>query len=93
MNLVKNALKFTNANGKITIRCKYNAETYLLTVSVTDTGIGIQPDDMDRLFKNFSKIKASQHLNVEGIGLGLTISKTLVEKNAGQIFVKSKGKD
>ena len=91
MNLIKNALKFTNANGKITIRCKYDASAYLLTVSVTDTGIGIDQNDLSKLFKNFSKIKASQHVNIEGIGLGLAISKALVEANAGQIYVESEG--
>ena len=59
MNLVKNALKFTPGNGKITIKSRYDVITALLTVSVEDTGIGIEPDDLNRLFKNFSTLKTS----------------------------------
>ena len=92
MNLVKNALKFTPGNGKITIKSSYDVNTAFLKVSVKDTGIGIEPDDLDRLFKNFSTLKTSQQVNSQGIGLGLAISKALVEANAGKIHVESEGR-
>ena len=60
-------------------------------VKVTDTGIGIDPSDKKRLFKQFGKLEAKGEVNKEGIGLGLMISKTLVEAYDGTMDVHSDG--
>ena len=77
--MIKNALKFTPKGKKITVTSYFDLFRYLLVVEVIDEGIGIEADQMDRLFKDFSKVKSSAELNLQGIGLGLTISKALVE--------------
>ena len=62
-----------------------------MKVEVIDQGIGIEPHDLKRLFKDFSKAKSSTAVNLEGIGLGLTITKALVEAYNGTIAVHSDG--
>lgn len=90
-NLVGNAIKFTEI-GKITI----GVESYLelegkiyLKFSVTDTGIGIAKEEEDRLFQNFSQVDSSINRKYGGNGLGLAISKQLVEMMNGSIWVES----
>ena len=90
MNLQSNALKFTE-QGSVTIKATTvfeNEETYL-NISVTDTGIGIKKEDQDQLFKMFGYIKDSNQMNVHGIGLGLNLSKKIIEQFGGKIGVKS----
>ena len=77
--MIKNALKFTPNGKSITVTCYYDFTRYILEAEVIDEGVGIEPDQLDRLFKDFSKVKSSTELNLQGIGLGLTISKALVE--------------
>ena len=62
-----------------------------MAVKVIDTGIGIDPSDKKRLFKQFGKLEAKGEMNKEGIGLGLMISKTLVEAYDGTMDVHSDG--
>ena len=62
-----------------------------MVVEVQDTGIGISPEDIDKLFSMFGKLQRSASLNSEGIGLGLRICKELVEQNGGEIYVESAG--
>lgn len=91
LNLVNNALKFT-LQGEIRIRASAtlrDANTSLLQVSVKDTGIGIAPEKMHRLFKPFSQIDASISRRFGGSGLGLAICKNLVELMGGEISVES----
>lgn len=90
-NLIHNALKFT-AKGKVIIDVKKTAiqdEHIELRFSVSDTGVGIPQYNMERLFKSFSQIDGSYTRMFGGTGLGLVISKQLVEMMCGRIWVES----
>ncbi|MEM7405021.1 MAG: response regulator [Pseudomonadota bacterium] len=91
INLANNAIKFTE-EGEIALEAKVQSETddgVELMFSVTDTGIGIPADRMDRLFTSFSQVDASTTRKFGGTGLGLSISKQLVELMGGTIGVDS----
>jgi len=60
-----------------------------IEISVADTGIGIKPEDMDKLFKEFSQIETGYTKTYEGTGLGLALTKKLVELHGGRIWVES----
>jgi two-component system, sensor histidine kinase len=94
-NLIGNAVKFTEI-GEVTLSVKsraINSDNIELSFSVTDTGIGIDTNDIDKLFKSFSQVDSSNKRKYGGTGLGLAISKKLVEMMGGQIWVESeKGK-
>ncbi|MFY9743776.1 MAG: PAS domain S-box protein [Candidatus Sulfotelmatobacter sp.] len=86
-NLLSNAVKFTPKNGKITVACA--AQKNMVTISVTDTGIGIRPEDQAVIFEEFRQVGGPSGNPEEGTGLGLAITKRLVEWQRGQIFVES----
>lgn len=65
----------------------------MLRVSVEDTGKGIKPEEIDKVFQMFGKLKRTASLNNEGIGLGLMICKKLVQLNEGQISLHSDGQN
>ncbi|OPY54451.1 MAG: hybrid sensory histidine kinase BarA [Methanosaeta sp. PtaU1.Bin112] len=88
-NLLSNAVKFTD-RGSITIRVQPGETEDEIQFSVTDTGIGIGPDDMRKLFHSFSQVDASTSRKYGGTGLGLAISKRLVELMGGRIWAQSK---
>ncbi|HEY3130228.1 MAG TPA: PAS domain S-box protein [Acidobacteriota bacterium] len=91
VNLLGNALKFT-AKGEITLRVENDpaaAEPGSLLFSVSDTGIGIPSDKLDAIFESFKQVDSSLTRRYEGSGLGLTISKRLVELMGGHIWVES----
>lgn len=94
-NLISNAIKFTDT-GEITIKVKkisHVNDEVELKISVTDTGIGIAPEDIGQLFQSFRQIEQSYTKKHGGTGLGLAISKNLVELMGGNIGVESeKGK-
>ena len=85
-NLLGNAVKFT-FSGSITIRLSY-LNSRLIT-KVTDTGSGIKPDEIQRLFQFFGKATSSKTFNQGGMGFGLTISKMIVSHFDGEIKVES----
>jgi len=105
-NLVSNALKFTSDNGKIEVSAtiidsdeidinklvmpKIKPEGKYIKVSVKDTGIGMKEEDIPKIFDKFSQIESSLNRNKGGIGLGLTITKQLVDSHLGAIWVDSK---
>ena len=90
-NLLSNAIKFTN-KGSVTIAVKPKSESrqhHVLRFEVRDTGIGISPEDAGRLFRPFSQADASTTRLYGGTGLGLVISKRIIDLMAGQIGVES----
>jgi len=92
LNLISNAVKFTR-QGEIVVRCaveKEDAERTTVRFSVTDTGMGIPEDRVERLFKSFSQVDSSTTRQYGGTGLGLVISKQLTELMGGQIGVNSR---
>ena len=89
-NLVRNAARATRNGGKITVRSA-NEGTGRITVSVTDTGIGIEPADLERIFAPFTQGEAGARTG--GLGLGLAICKTVVETLGGRISATSAGPD
>ena len=91
MNLVDNAIKFTNEGGVI-IRINARKENYgvNLCISVKDTGIGITVESLEKLFESFSQVDTRRNRQEGGVGLGLAISKALVQKMGGTITVKSR---
>lgn len=86
-NLLSNALKFTPPKGEI--RMALNAAVGPIEVSVTDTGIGIAPKDMQRIFNKFEQVSANHPVGANGTGLGLPLAKEIVEKHGGCMRVTS----
>jgi len=86
-NLLSNAIKFTPADGSITIDASLENDEFL--ISVTDTGIGISPEDQLHLFDEFKQVDSSYSRQYEGTGLGLALTKRLVTMHGGDIGVKS----
>jgi signal transduction histidine kinase len=86
-NLLGNAIKFTPAGGTVTVTSSRQDGT--VDISIRDTGIGIQPDDLPALFTQFRRLKGAA--KVEGTGLGLFIVKTIVEAHRGTVKAESAG--
>src|SRR5439155_12414967 len=91
-NLLKNAIKFTGENGEITIS-SYNPAPQNFTITVRDTGIGIDPEIMDRIFDPFEQGDLSFQRRFGGLGLGLAISKSLAQAHGGTLVAKSEGQN
>jgi signal transduction histidine kinase len=86
LNLLSNALKFTPEGGQIDVRARvHDGET---EISVTDTGVGIAPDDQEAVFEEFRQVGTASK-KVEGTGLGLAISRKFIELHGGRIWVES----
>ena len=90
-NLLKNAVKFTPHGGCVGIRCRPN-ENHVL-VEVNDSGMGIDPEALSRIFNAFEQAERSVTQQFGGLGLGLAISRALVEMHGGQIEAYSEGRD
>ena len=91
INIIGNAIKFTN-QGFVLVEVDGTYEEegkLLLRVKVQDTGIGIKPEDMDKLFGVFNQVDTRKNRNITGTGLGLAISKNLCELMDGKILVES----
>jgi len=86
-NLVSNALKFTPAGGRVTVRLCPGADTLMLEVA--DTGIGIPADQLEHIFERFYQVDGSATRKYGGMGLGLALVKQVVEAHGGQITVTS----
>jgi PAS domain S-box-containing protein len=87
LNLLSNAVKYNRVRGSVAVSCRPHGATEL-RVSVADTGAGIRPDMMDRLFAPFDRLDAGQ-TDVEGTGIGLALSKSLAEAMGGTLGVES----
>jgi signal transduction histidine kinase len=95
LNLLSNAIKNTPPNGKITITLLKKEGTVEITVK--DTGIGLIPDEMNRLFTRFGKIErygeGLEYIDIQGSGLGLFISKEIIDLHGGKIWADSAGRN
>jgi cell cycle sensor histidine kinase DivJ len=87
LNLLSNAIKFTPAGGKVVAHA--SAENGVLTVSVQDTGVGIPPDQIERLGNPFVQIRSSVGASQEGTGLGLALVRALAEIHEGTLKIES----
>jgi CheY-like chemotaxis protein len=87
-NLISNALKFTE-KGEVRVTARYEAAENTITFAVRDTGIGIAPEDRDRIFEEFSQVDTQLHKRVKGTGLGLPLSRSLAQLIGGRIGVES----
>ena len=87
-NLVSNAIKFTKEEGSIMIRC-HEVKPDELAVSITDTGIGMSKENIDKLFRIDEYFSTTGTSGEGGTGLGLIICKEFVEKNKGKISIES----
>ena len=88
LNLLSNAVKYNRSGGTVGISCEPAARAGSLRLAVTDTGPGIAPADLAKLFTPFERL-AAEHSNIEGSGIGLAISKRLVEAMGGTVGVES----
>lgn len=86
-NILSNAIKYNKDKGKITV--KIDSTTNYLLVSINDTGIGMKPEEKERLFNEFYRAKNEKTRNISGTGLGLSIVKRIVESYHGKIYVES----
>jgi len=104
-NLLSNAIKFTHQDGRVSlvaekvknatftneevIEARAVDQKEFVQISVMDNGIGIRPDDMDRIFEEFEQADSSYSRSHEGLGLGLALTKRLIELHGGTIWVES----
>jgi signal transduction histidine kinase len=97
-NLIDNALKHTSQGGRVTVAarevigqpsCKGEKAVPRIEVSVADTGSGIPPEDLSRIFERFYQVDKSRHRKDKGAGLGLAIAKEIVQAHGGQIKAES----
>ena len=102
-NLLSNAVKFTPDGGEITVAaqpCKLdntqfpvgnNDQSLGIEITVSDTGIGLNPEDLERIFNPFEQVENSISRKYQGTGLGLSLTKTLVDLHGGKIWAESEG--
>jgi signal transduction histidine kinase len=86
-NLLSNAVKFTPPGGRVDLRASTEAE--MLRIDVSDTGVGIRPEDLGRLFREFERLDNYEGERTPGTGLGLSLTKHLIELHGGRITVES----
>jgi two-component system CheB/CheR fusion protein len=94
-NLLKNAIKFTPEGGTITLRARRlpaDDGDERIAVEVTDTGIGIDAEELEHIFDAFEQGRRVSTRRMGGLGLGLAISKTIVERHGGRLTVASEGR-
>jgi signal transduction histidine kinase/DNA-binding response OmpR family regulator len=86
INLLSNAVKFTREGG---VSCRAYSDGERVRVDVSDTGVGIAPDDLDKVFEKFKQVGDTLTDKPTGTGLGLSICKQIVERHGGEIWVES----
>jgi signal transduction histidine kinase/CheY-like chemotaxis protein len=87
LNLLTNAVKFTEAGGSVVVTARRNGD--VAEVTVRDTGIGIADEDRERIFEAFQRGDRGVRTSTEGTGLGLTLSKRIVELHGGRLWMES----
>jgi signal transduction histidine kinase len=88
LNLLSNAVKFTSEGGRARLKAALRDDA--VEISVSDTGIGIAPEDREATFEEFRQVGTSTSSKHEGTGLGLTLARKFVELHGGRIWVHSK---
>ena len=88
INLISNAIRYTNLNGEILIKLYKKSD--FIKIIVKDNGIGIPEESLDYIFERFYRVDKSRCRNTGGTGVGLTICKSIVDLHKGKIEVKSK---
>ena len=88
LNLLSNSVKFTSSGGAVSVQAARDDDGGL-TVSVSDTGIGIAPEDMDKAMMPFGQVDGRLNRKYEGTGLGLPLAKSLTELHDGRLTIKS----
>jgi len=86
-NLISNAVKFTHPGGRVRVRVQDKGE--FVMVSVSDDGIGIPPEDREKVFERFYRAGNRSEVNAPGTGLGLAIAREVVDKHGGKIWLES----
>ncbi|MBW7938800.1 MAG: hypothetical protein H3C63_08355, partial [Candidatus Omnitrophica bacterium] len=86
-NLLSNAIKYTREGGEVVVSAVEAGET--VSLSVADTGIGLKPEDLARLFQRFFRVRNEDTRKISGTGLGLSISKSIVDAHGGRLTVTS----
>lgn len=89
INLISNAVKFTPQGGSVEIRCSLQADGQL-EIAVSDTGIGIADEDIERVQQPFAQVATALSRSHEGTGLGLSLSRSLVDLHGGELYIESK---
>jgi signal transduction histidine kinase len=88
-NIIDNSIKYTPKGG---VRVYVERKATKILISVKDTGIGIDKEDLPKLFSEFSRAKDAHKTNVSGTGLGLYVAKQMIEAQKGRVWVESEGK-
>ncbi len=88
-NLMENAIRYNVKNGSVTVGIKKAAEGPFVEVTIKDTGIGMAPEDIKKLFTKFFRAENAVKLQTEGSGLGLYIVRNIIQAHGGQIWVES----
>ena len=89
MNLLSNALKFTPENGVVTLKFDVDTDLQMVHISVTDTGVGIKKEDIDKIFVRFYQSETNKKLGLSGSGIGLNLAREMVQLQNGTIRVES----
>lgn len=90
MNTIDNSVKYTNT-GSISVSLTKDSARKVITLKVSDTGVGIAPDVIPKLFQKFSRAKTANEANIHGTGLGLFIAKDIMTAHGGKIWAESAG--
>lgn len=88
-NLIDNAIKYNVENGTVTVRIQPIVGKPYIEVSIEDTGVGVSPEDIGKLFTKFFRAESTMKLATEGSGLGLYLVKNIIEQHGGKIWAES----
>lgn len=88
LNLIDNAIKYTGENGDLYIKLSQNSDNAI--IEITDTGIGIPEDKIEKVFERFFRVKEDNTNNIKGVGLGLSIVNMIIKEHNGTINIRSK---
>ena len=86
-NLLSNAIKYAPEGGEVTVSMEETTNS--VVVHIADQGLGIPADKVDRLFELFYRVQSRETRQIEGLGLGLALTRALVEAHGGEIWVES----